>query len=351
MDYRNNNQEYPKSRDHAIDVMGGIGILLVVVGHATTIPLVTGSIYSFHMPLFFFLSGLLFKDRNYITAGEIQHDFWEWTGIRHKFRAYIVPFVFLYLGSYIWWLFVEGIFRPLEEKWYMPLLDLVTMSKEFSGMAPNRPLWFLPCLFCVEVLFAILYRILYRHKLLWGGVICLTCCGYYLIPAVHLQLPLCFNSALVALVFYYLGFLSKKSWETRTGYMESFSYAIVYGIAFFACLHVFHYKGLNLAYSVYDRSLLLVVLCAGLGIGMTANLSKLVSNNRFLEFLGRNSLLIFGTHLVVMRVVIFLFSKIQTLTIVELKEDLLQSLLISATTLLLVMLLLFMQHFIIKTQK
>jgi fucose 4-O-acetylase-like acetyltransferase len=152
-------------------------------------------------------------------------------------------------------------------------------------------------------------------------------------------------------VFYYLGFLSKKSWETRTGYMESFSYAIVYGIAFFACLHVFHYKGLNLAYSVYDRSLLLVVLCAGLGIGMTANLSKLVSNNRFLEFLGRNSLLIFGTHLVVMRVVIFLFSKIQTLTIVELKEDLLQSLLISATTLLLVMFLLFMQHFIIKTQK
>lgn len=169
MDYRKNNQEYPKSRDHAIDVMRGIGILLVVVGHATTIPIVTGGIYSFHMPLFFFLSGLLFKDRNYTTAGEIQHDFWEWTGIRHKFRAYIVPFVFLYLGSYLWWLFVEGTFRPLEEKWYMPLLDLVTMSKEFSGMAPNRPLWFLPCLFCVEVLFAILYRILYRHKLLWGG--------------------------------------------------------------------------------------------------------------------------------------------------------------------------------------
>ncbi|MCD8011746.1 MAG: acyltransferase family protein [Lachnospiraceae bacterium] len=53
------------------DVAKGIGILLVVIGHA----LPTDSywrvfIYSFHMPLFFFLSGLVMKDATLITIKE-----------------------------------------------------------------------------------------------------------------------------------------------------------------------------------------------------------------------------------------------------------------------------------------
>lgn len=43
-----------------IDVAKGIGIILVIMGHTFQLDLVS-PIYAFHMPLFFFLSGLLFN--------------------------------------------------------------------------------------------------------------------------------------------------------------------------------------------------------------------------------------------------------------------------------------------------
>src|SRR5512133_2369883 len=60
-----------KSRLVSIDIARGIGILLVVLGHTLaeanyhvqnpTVFFLGRLIYSFHMPLFFFLSGLFFK--------------------------------------------------------------------------------------------------------------------------------------------------------------------------------------------------------------------------------------------------------------------------------------------------
>jgi fucose 4-O-acetylase-like acetyltransferase len=65
------------SRLEHIDVAKGIGIILVVLGHNWIIRTEKGElfriIFSFHMPLFFFLSGVLFK---------AQSDF------RHTFGAY-----------------------------------------------------------------------------------------------------------------------------------------------------------------------------------------------------------------------------------------------------------------------
>nr|WP_315184834.1 acyltransferase family protein [uncultured Flavobacterium sp.] len=44
-----------------LDVTKGIGIILVVIGHICNNKSVTGIIYQFHMPLFFFISGYLFR--------------------------------------------------------------------------------------------------------------------------------------------------------------------------------------------------------------------------------------------------------------------------------------------------
>jgi fucose 4-O-acetylase-like acetyltransferase len=47
-----------------IDIAKGIGIILVVMGHndfALISPFAHKLIYSFHMPMFFFMSGMFFK--------------------------------------------------------------------------------------------------------------------------------------------------------------------------------------------------------------------------------------------------------------------------------------------------
>lgn len=45
------------SRAEWIDVLKGIGIILVVIGHVNTKGFLVQWLYTFHMPLFFALSG------------------------------------------------------------------------------------------------------------------------------------------------------------------------------------------------------------------------------------------------------------------------------------------------------
>ena len=55
------------NREHWIDALKGIGIILVVIGHVSLGNNLVKWIYSFHMPLFFALSGymLAHTQRNY----------------------------------------------------------------------------------------------------------------------------------------------------------------------------------------------------------------------------------------------------------------------------------------------
>ena len=55
---------FPPKRVPYVDIAKGIGIILVVMGHndfALIAPFAHKLIYSFHMPMFFFMSGMFFK--------------------------------------------------------------------------------------------------------------------------------------------------------------------------------------------------------------------------------------------------------------------------------------------------
>ena len=69
-------------RKEWIDVMKGIGILSVVAGHIFT-GFFHQIIFLFHMPLFFFLGGYLFRKRD---------NLWEyfWTKVKHLLVPYSV---------------------------------------------------------------------------------------------------------------------------------------------------------------------------------------------------------------------------------------------------------------------
>lgn len=54
-----------------IDVAKGIGIILMVMGHTSMPDAINRWIYSFHMPLFFLLSGLLFIPCSHNVGGGI----------------------------------------------------------------------------------------------------------------------------------------------------------------------------------------------------------------------------------------------------------------------------------------
>lgn len=109
-----------KSRLHWIDVLKGIGIIFVMLGHINSKITVVPWIYMVPAPLFFALSGFIF------STFEIKKNIPFKEFLVKRLKSLIVPFIFFRLILVVWWLIAERRFRELD----------------------MGPIWFLPALFC-----------------------------------------------------------------------------------------------------------------------------------------------------------------------------------------------------------
>ena len=123
-----------KQRYEFIDYARGIAILLVVLGHccSTVDGCVNRTILSFHMPLFFFLSGIFAKEYTCQTA---------WGGIINKILRILIPQILL--------VFTIMILRVV------PLLFRGSSLADFDWLYGLR-YWFLPTLFFCSLLYILL---------------------------------------------------------------------------------------------------------------------------------------------------------------------------------------------------
>lgn len=142
-----------QTRDHWVDYAKGLGILLVVYGHvsrgvfnagiamdAHLFTLIDSVIYSFHMPLFFFLSGLYFLPSLEKRGTR--------TLIADKLDSLAYP--------YILWSLLQG----GTEIWLSRFTTAKTSPAEVLALLwqPRAQFWFLYALLLIFVLLAILYR-------------------------------------------------------------------------------------------------------------------------------------------------------------------------------------------------
>lgn len=123
-------------RDASIDYARSFGILLVVAGHSQGPWPLEKAIYSFHMPLFFLLSGYLSTET---PLREL---------LRSKVQSLIIPYLFACIITFI----VFG-----KEPWNSAETWTILLSGMFSGgfrgtLEFNSPLWFLPTLFTIFIL-------------------------------------------------------------------------------------------------------------------------------------------------------------------------------------------------------
>ena len=123
-----------KKRERYIDAARGIGIALVVLGHVIitegyTSGSVTKFIYSFHMPLFFFLSGWCRALGGSASGrGGLAH---LWKTVKKLFVPYFIwSFIYLclaYIGGPVDWeerLQAVFTFRGIAPLWFLPALGL-----------------------------------------------------------------------------------------------------------------------------------------------------------------------------------------------------------------------------------
>jgi fucose 4-O-acetylase-like acetyltransferase len=136
-----------------IDVARGIGILLVVMGHndfAAISPFLYKVIYSFHMPMFFFLSGYFLNP----AVGF-------WSFFKKRFNSIMKPYFFTIFLIY----FISISFGKVG---FQTAITRIVKSLYGAGHYLDWvQLWFLPHLFVVSLYAFLFYAILTRVDKRW----------------------------------------------------------------------------------------------------------------------------------------------------------------------------------------
>lgn len=156
-------------RDEVLDMLKGIAIISMVVGHAPeSIPFVTKWAYSFHMPLFFMLGGYLFKPTPIFA------------GMRKDAARFVLPYlVFAAVTVAVWFAYrfeftADGLASGAQAilwgaAWWH-------ISPVWGKMEPIGALWFLLALFWTRTAFNVVYNIVKRFSMRWEcwlvGIIC-----------------------------------------------------------------------------------------------------------------------------------------------------------------------------------
>jgi len=224
-----------------LDVAKGIGILFVVLGHnhiKLDYPIIYQVVYSFHMPLFFMLSGMFFKTD--YSLPELA---------RKRFNSLLKPFI-----AYMVVVYVGAIL--------FTRIDLMTIFGRIAKAlyaGPNTlewiPLWFLPHLFLVNLLAFVLIKFVYDHlPHLWMRILCLAAMLGLGVATIQLFWPVDFSilnhsfefyglpwSAdllLITTAFFMLGYEIRRTFLDRSTGFHHFGWVLVAAIALFVGLNI-----------------------------------------------------------------------------------------------------------------
>ena len=182
-----------------IDLLRGIGIILMTIGHVGFTVNIEKWIYAFHMPLFYCVSGWFFNNHSTITAK-----------IKKLSLKLLVPYFSFGLMYYFIWILVNFASGIQNKNIMDPLSHLLFINTD--GVPISPALWFLTSLFWVEIIYAVLDKI-FQNKifLLSIVIIVLAVLGTGLPSYFGVRLPWALDTAFVGIGFYHLARVLKNT--------------------------------------------------------------------------------------------------------------------------------------------
>lgn len=281
-----------KERINYYDIAKGIGILLVVWAHAKG-PF-SSSMYLFHMPLFFLISGLL-----YSTKGTVLEF------IKKKVFSLYIPFAFWNVLS----LSIKFANNPSNVKQNVKNIGhtIFTLSKDGDWFGAT---WFLGALFLVSIVYKIVENSIPDIKTKdWILLILFTSIT---ILGFQITLPFMLSRTLVLSVFFAVGAFIKKHREDLPLLDKKFTVLAISCFLFFVITAQFN--SANMGKNEYRYSLLFVIGAFFMSYAliffskfMDERKNTLVKTiNRGLIFLGQKSIDILIWQFVFFRVVIII---------------------------------------------
>jgi len=279
-----------ENRLEYFDILKGIGIIFVIIGHMTRFTSFTNkAIYTFHMPLFFLVSGYFISFKN--KYGDF---------VKKKAKQLLIPYVFTCVCVLIIIVTEQIIKGKSLDIVIKTFFKIIYAGLYGSGMEYFKPfyippigaIWFLLALFislivvrkCLEYKYGVVY------------IFVLAFVGYF--TSLFFWMPFSIQAGLTVTIFVYIGYVVKKSEFLE----EKINPIIVIAALIIWVLGICFGKGLYLFFNGYGDGFfsIIVGVCATYVILF---ISKFLSKHlkmiaKILGFYGRNSLIVLFFHLV-----------------------------------------------------
>lgn len=183
-------------RDIAIDIVKAIGILLMILGHCPAIPKMPFRhfIFTFHMPLFFIVSGYFFEAKDIKTS------------LIRDAKHLLIPY-FITCAVVVILTLVKSLFMGESKTFYYIVATFIGsgsshLCRYLADMPIIGAIWFLPALFVCKNAYNLLSKYPVNTRLLYSAIIYVvaTLIGRYII-----FIPFSFLCGLSAIIFYAIG--------------------------------------------------------------------------------------------------------------------------------------------------
>lgn len=301
-----------------IDIAKAIGIICVCIGHSGTSTFIVTAVMMFQMPLFYFISGYLYKD--YYS----EHPFLR---IKKSILAYYIPFLAYDIGYLIlhnlfaWLRLVDaenggGVYSLKE--FVAHFIDIITgcHREYFSGA-----LWFLIAIFIITVGFSLgnfllLKLRLEKYKI---QIISAVALGCFLFSKINeIPKPMIVRRAAGGMFFYVLGYLYHYfGWDKiLSKYKKTILLLSAATLGVIAWMNevgyfndVYNHIGASAAGGVMGISLVLVIAYQGW-----------FQNKKILIWIGRCSLEIMALHFLAFKLVSLIIVTIYQLPVTRLSD-------------------------------
>ena len=266
-----------------IDYAKAIGIYSVVLGHALSYSIVSEAtarnfIYIFHMPLFFFISGYLFKP-NKETSFK--------THFTKDVLSLFIPYISLNVLAFI-------LLLPLLFFIHIDIGNKIFQFLTGQGHAPAGPAWFLLCLFGVRI---IAFWVLKQKIQIILSFVLFSCIIAYFLP---FHLYWCIDVVFMAFPIFAIGHLSKRV-ATLEITLSKKSMTYKYAVFIISLTLTVAITSLQGSVSMYSRAFgqtpALFYPGAFVGILMIVSFCSLFKNDKMLvRNLSSGTIVIMGLH-------------------------------------------------------
>ncbi len=283
-------------RDKVLDVARGISILLVVIGHCQFLPqTIKVLVYSFHMPMFFFISGMCFSYKKYPKFKDF---------FKSKAKGLLIPY--FALGIVV--LNLTRIYEFCSNGTSFSEFFNMDYLYQYIGMVLayrlNRPyyysFWFISALFTAILLFYLIVKLIDKHpkkNLICVAIIILSSAIGYVILQYIQGFVWSIDVAPVAISFLMLGYLVQNNKEMLKNKILKFDYAIfLLGINVICAFTNYKLYGITDLFSCHIGNYFLYMLQSISGIWILMIVSSKIESSNILEYCGKNTLIFYMFH-------------------------------------------------------